>query len=204
VGVPKFSQLGLPQLWGPITLRANLRLRWGLMKSYSHCQEFSNDVSHTTCTWGNRGDSWLLMVGSFIVNLTPDPSFGYNLCVKVSKWVMWAHFKILCSKSFSMILRTFPSNGFWPLQSLSKDSRVHWDSNSQNVNSLESVRVHSLTLSCTPKSMKCDSRVSYLARTFRTLALVTNPRLRSWHKTHDNFPFTKAYVYGYCKLHHIC
>jgi hypothetical protein len=38
---------------------------------------------HTTYTQGNQGDFLLLMVGSQIVNLTPGPSFGYNLCVKL-------------------------------------------------------------------------------------------------------------------------
>jgi hypothetical protein len=39
-------------------------------------------MSHATCTEGNQGDSWLLMVGSQIANLTPGPSFGHNLCLK--------------------------------------------------------------------------------------------------------------------------
>jgi len=37
---------------------------------------------HTTYTQRNQGDSQLLMVESQIVNLTPDPSFGHNLCFK--------------------------------------------------------------------------------------------------------------------------
>jgi hypothetical protein len=36
-----------------------------------------------------------------------------------------------------------------------------WDFNSQNGNSLGNVRVHSLTLFCTPNNMKCDSRAQY-------------------------------------------
>jgi len=39
-------------------------------------------MPHTTSTQGNQGDSWLLVVGSQIASLTPDPFFGYNLCVK--------------------------------------------------------------------------------------------------------------------------
>jgi hypothetical protein len=35
----------------------------------------------TTCK-ENQGDSWLLMVGSQIANLTPNSSFGHNLCFK--------------------------------------------------------------------------------------------------------------------------
>jgi hypothetical protein len=85
VGVPKFSQLGLPQLglpqlWGPITLRADLQLQWGLKQSYSLHWEISNDISHATYTRRNRVDSWLLVVRSQTVNLTPSISFDHNLC----------------------------------------------------------------------------------------------------------------------------
>jgi len=80
VGVSKFPKLKLLQLWGPITLCENLRLRWGPKKSCSPCQEFSNDMWHATCTQGNHGDSWFLVVGSQIDNLIPGPSFGHNLC----------------------------------------------------------------------------------------------------------------------------
>jgi len=93
---------------------------------------------------------------------------------------MRAHFRHLCSKSFPIIWGAPQSNGFWPLQSLSEDLGVHRDFNFQSGSSFGSVRVHSLTLSCTPESMKCDSRVSYLARTFASLALVTISRLGLW------------------------
>jgi hypothetical protein len=82
VGVPKFSQLGLPRLWGPITLRANLWLRGGLKKSHSPHQELSNNMLHATCMQGNRVNSLLLVVGSQTTNLTPGPSFGHNLCFR--------------------------------------------------------------------------------------------------------------------------
>jgi len=39
-------------------------------------------MSHATCTQGNWVDSWLLVVGSQIVKLTPDLSFGHNLCFR--------------------------------------------------------------------------------------------------------------------------
>ncbi len=82
MGVPKFPQLGFSQLWGSITLRADLWLKWGLKKSCSPCRDLSNGMSHATWKWGNMGDSRLLVVGSQIGNLTPDPSFGHNLCLK--------------------------------------------------------------------------------------------------------------------------
>jgi hypothetical protein len=79
MGVPKFPKLGLPRLWGPITLCANLRSIWGLKQSYSPCQELFNNMFHATCTQGNQVDSRLFVVGGQIVNLTPDISFGHNL-----------------------------------------------------------------------------------------------------------------------------
>jgi hypothetical protein len=66
----------------PITLHANFWLKWGLKKSCSPCWELSKNMSHTTSTRENRGDSWLLVVGSQIGKLTPNPSFGHNLCFK--------------------------------------------------------------------------------------------------------------------------
>jgi len=82
VGIPKLPKLGLLRLWGPITLCAELRLRWSLKQNCSPRRELSNGMSHATYTQGNWGDSWLLVVGSQIVNLTPSPSFGHNLCFR--------------------------------------------------------------------------------------------------------------------------
>jgi len=64
------------------------------------------------------------------------------------------------------------------MQLLFKDSKVHQDSNSQSRNSLESVRVHSFTLFYTPKSMRCDSQVSLLARNLANPCLGCKPKAR--------------------------
>jgi len=82
VGLPKLLRLRLPQLWGAITLRADLRWRRGLNQSCSPHWKLSNGLSHATCTQGNWIDSRLFMVGSQIANLTPGPSFGHNLCFR--------------------------------------------------------------------------------------------------------------------------
>jgi hypothetical protein len=82
VGVPKLPKLGLPQLWSPIILRANLGSRCSLKQSCSSHWELSNGMSHALFSWANWVDSWLFLVGSQIGNLTPDPSFGHNLCFK--------------------------------------------------------------------------------------------------------------------------
>jgi len=55
---------------------------------------------------------------------------------------------------------------------------IHRDSNSQSGSSLGSVRVHSVTFSCTPRSMKCDSLASLLACTFASPCLGHEPKVR--------------------------
>jgi hypothetical protein len=80
VGTPKLPKLRLPRLWGAITLCVDLWLRSN--QSCNPCQEFFNNMSHTTWRQGNQVDSWLLVVGSQIGNLTLDLSFGHNLCFK--------------------------------------------------------------------------------------------------------------------------
>jgi hypothetical protein len=82
MGVPKFSQLGFPQLCRPIILRIDLQLKWSLKKSYSIFWKLFNGMLHATCTRGIWGDSWLLVVRSQIANLIFGPSFGHNLCFK--------------------------------------------------------------------------------------------------------------------------
>jgi hypothetical protein len=53
-----------------------------------------------------------------------------------------------------------------------------WDSNSQNGNSLGSVKVHSLTFFCTPKSIRCDSPAFLLAHSLANLCLGREPKAR--------------------------
>jgi len=94
--------------FGPIALRAYLWLRWGLKKSCSPCQELSNDMSHVTCTQGNQGDSWLLMVESQIANLIPDPSFGHNLCFKCPNGLCKPILNIYVARAFQWY-KKFPN-----------------------------------------------------------------------------------------------
>jgi hypothetical protein len=82
LGVPKLPTLGLPRLWGLITLCVDFWLRWGLNQSYSLFQHLFSGMLHATWTRGNWVDSQLLVVGSQIANLTPVPSFGHNLCFR--------------------------------------------------------------------------------------------------------------------------
>ncbi len=82
MGVLKLPMSQVSRLWGSITLCTYLQWRWDLKKSCSLHRELSNGMSHTTYTQGNRVDSQLLVVGSQIGDLTPDPSFGHNLCFR--------------------------------------------------------------------------------------------------------------------------
>jgi len=99
-GVPKLSQFGLLGLWRFITLGSNLWLGWGLKKNCSSPWELSNGVLHSTCTHQGRVDSWLLVVGSQIANLTPGPSFDHNLCCRCPNGSCEAIFDIYISRPF--------------------------------------------------------------------------------------------------------
>ncbi len=84
VGVPKSRQRGLPRLWSPITLQADLGLKCGLKQSCSSRRDLSNGMWHVVCSQVNRVDSRLLVVRSQIANLTPGLSFAHNLCFRCS------------------------------------------------------------------------------------------------------------------------
>ncbi len=106
------------------------------------------------------------MVEKQICTLIPNLSFGHTSMFQVPKWVMWAHFKHLSFKSFSMVYWSFRSNEFWPLQLPFENLWIHQDSNSQNGSSLGNVEVHSFTFSYIFGNMKCDFRASFLVHIF--------------------------------------
>ncbi len=109
MGISKFPKLGLPQFWRPITLCAHLRLRWGLKKSCSFHWEISNNMWHATCTQGNRGDFWFVMVRSQI-----GKSFGYNLCFKYPNGSCEPISDIYVFKDFQWYKELFNLMGFDP------------------------------------------------------------------------------------------
>ncbi len=77
--IPKSCQLGLLQLWSPITLQADLQLRCNLKQNCTSRQELSNGMLHVICKQINRVNSRLFLVRSQIDSLTPGLSFGHNL-----------------------------------------------------------------------------------------------------------------------------
>jgi len=81
-GVSKLSRFRLPGLWFFITFRFNLRLGWGLKQTCSSPWDLFNGVLHSTCTYRDRVNSRLLVVGSQTSSLTLGLSFSHNLCYR--------------------------------------------------------------------------------------------------------------------------
>jgi len=78
----KSRKLGLPRLWSPITLRANLGSRCNLKQSCISHRELFNGMSHAMYRQVNWVDSRLFLVRSQTASLTPGLSFGHNLCFR--------------------------------------------------------------------------------------------------------------------------
>jgi len=66
------------------------------------------------CTQGNQGDSQLLMLGSQIANLTLDPSFGHNLCLKCPNGSCEPIWDIYVLRAFQWYKELFNPTGFDP------------------------------------------------------------------------------------------
>jgi len=179
VGVPKLPRLGLPQLWGAITLCTDLWLRWGMKQSCSPRQGLSNGMSHTICTHENWVDSWLLLVGSHIANLTPDPFFGHNLCFRCPNGQWKPILDIYVLRAFQWYKEFFKPLSFDPCNCPMK-IRESTETPTPKMELPWDVRVHSLTPSHTPRSMLCESRLPSWPTTLQTFALVASPRLGLW------------------------
>ncbi len=82
VRVSKSRQMGLPGLWSPITLWADLRWRCSLKRSCSSRRELSKSVSHFRIGHREEVDSQLFVVESQTTSSTSGPSFGHNLCFR--------------------------------------------------------------------------------------------------------------------------
>jgi hypothetical protein len=114
VGVPKLPKLGLPGLWGPITLCVVIGLRWGLKQSCSPCWDLSNDVSHTNYKQRNWVNPQLLVIVDQIANLTPIPSFGHNLCFRCPNGRCKPILNIYVPRAFQWYKELFKPLNFYP------------------------------------------------------------------------------------------
>jgi hypothetical protein len=99
-GVLRLSQVGVLGLWELIFPDYDIRLERGLNQSYSSPWELSNAMSHSFCRRRDHIESWLLVVGSQIVNLTPCPSFAHNLGCRCSNGSCKAILDIYTSRPF--------------------------------------------------------------------------------------------------------
>jgi len=98
---------------------------------------------------GSRVDSQLLVVGSQIANLTPNLSFGHNLCFKCPNGSCELILGIFVSINFQWYKEFFNLLSFDPWNYFLKIQESIGTSNSQSESSFGGVKVHSFTRSFT-------------------------------------------------------
>jgi hypothetical protein len=181
VGVPKLRHWGLPRLWSPITLWADLGSRCSLEQSCNSSWEVSNGMWYVVCKQVNRVNSWLFVVRSQIGNLTPDPSFGNNVCFKFFNEKCEPILEIYILRAFQWYKKCHKPLSFDPWN-CSLKFRESTGTPSPKVGVALGVWVftpsHSLTFSYIPESMWCDSRASSWPAPLRPLCL--DSRASSW------------------------
>jgi hypothetical protein len=138
-------------------------------------------MSHATYMRGNWVDSRLLVLGSQIANLTPGLFLGHNLCFRCPNGQCELISDIYISVTFQYYKEIFEPMGFDPCNCALKIWESIWDFNFQHGSSLESVRVHSLTLFAFPRACDVSPKSLSWPATLQPLALVTNPRLGLRH-----------------------
>ncbi len=167
VGVSKSRQMGLPGLWSPITLRADLGSQCDLKKSFRSRRDLSNGMSHVLYSQVFRVDSRLLVVGSqnwqTPGNSTPDPSFGHNLCFRCPNEQCEPILNIYASRAFQWYKERHKTLRFDPCNCLLKfreSTGTPFPKVGVALGVWGFTPSHFLTLSHTPGSMWCDSRAS--------------------------------------------
>jgi hypothetical protein len=130
---------------------------------------------------GNQVDSRLLVVGSQTANLTHGVSFDHNLCFKCPNGQCEPILNIYVSIAFQWYRELFKMMGFDLCNCTWKIRESIWDFNSHNGSSVESVKVHSLTLFALPRA--CDVTLGSPSWhvTLQPFALVTSPMLGLQH-----------------------
>jgi hypothetical protein len=92
--------VGVLGLWELITLDCRVRSQRGLNQSCSSCRDLFNSMSHSQFGCREEVDSRLLVVGSQIASLTPDPFFAHNLGCRCLNDQCEAIFNIYASRPF--------------------------------------------------------------------------------------------------------
>jgi hypothetical protein len=122
-------------------------------------------MSHVTCAQGNRGDSWLLVVGSQTANLIPSLSFGYNLCFRCPNGSCDPILDIYVSIAFQWYEELFEPLSFDPYNhSLNIQESTKTPIPNMGVH-LEVWEFFHLTLFCTPGGMRMQLLGLVLAHT---------------------------------------
>jgi len=181
VGVPKLPKLRFLRLWGPITSRADLRLKCGLNKNCNCRWELSNSMSHAICTQVNRVYSWLLAVGSQIGNLTPSLSFGHNLCFRCPNGWCEPILDIYVSISFWWYKELFNPLGFDPCDrslNIQKFTGISTSKVGVPLGVWGPILSHSLAL---PGASGMTLRLPSWPVTLQPFTLVANPKLGLQH-----------------------
>jgi len=142
-------------------------------------------MSHSICRQVNRVDSKLFLVGSQIGSLTPDPSFGHNLCFRYLNEQCEPILDIYVPRSFQWYKECHKPLSFDPWNRYLKFwESIGIPSRSQSGSCLRSVRVHSLTFSYILGSMWCDSWASSWLAPLQPLCLGREPKARVVTKQH--------------------
>jgi hypothetical protein len=104
LGLPKWNAesvlAGLSELWTAIAPRPKLGSGQVLNQSCSSRRELSNAMLHSSRRRHKEVDSRILVVGSQIANLTPNPSFAHNLGCRCLNGQCEAIFDIYVSRPF--------------------------------------------------------------------------------------------------------
>ncbi len=189
--VSKFPKLRLSQLWGPITLCADLQLRWGLKQSNSPCQNIFDNMLHATYMQGNRGDSQLLVLGNQIGNLTTNPSFSHNLCFKCPNGSCEPILNIYVPRAFQWYNELFNPMGF----NLYNCSLKIWESIKTPTPKMGAHLECGGSFPHTFQTMRCNYWASLLAPPSQAFTLVMSPR-QLW----QNFYFSIKPFFSYLNL----
>jgi len=157
---------------------------------------------HITWMQGNRVDSWLLVVGSQIVNLIPGPSFGHNLCFKCPNGSCERILDIYVSINFQWYKKLLNPLGFDPCNH-SLNIRESIGTSICNVGVLlgvwGSIPSHSLAL---PGACGLIPELPSWPATLQALTLVASPRLGLRHWNCYGAYLSTAYIdHTYDPLH---
>jgi hypothetical protein len=142
---------------------------------------------YATCTQGNWGDFLLLVVGSQIVNLIHDPSFGHNLCFKCLNGSCKPILDIYVPRAFQL-LNLMGFDAYNRTLKIQESIGTPTPKVGAHLGVWGFIPSHSPTF---PGAWNVTLGLPFWPTTLQTLALVVNPRLGLRH-THSLKFSTKA------------